>query len=275
MIRRMTFVDEARGAELTLPVPPSGYTWTRRSRIETISLDQTGDMSLFSGDAVDSVPIEALLPAQMYPFCVPGAVANPQYYLDWLEARRAAGTVLRFILSGTGINESVLIEEITRSERDGTSDVYASITLRQWRKLETAALAVEGGFAEAERPAETGAAVQRSYTVVSGDCLWAIAEQFYGDGSLYKRLAAANSGVVRSSNLIHPGDVLAIPALENLPPAKADSPSVVLADATEIQFRVETAKAFPELVMNSALSDLEQRALAYIREVSDEDVYWR
>ena len=49
----------------------------------------------------------------------------------------------------------------------------------------------------------------RTYTVVSGDTLWAIAERFYGDGSKYQRIADASG--VANPDLIHPGQVLTIP----------------------------------------------------------------
>jgi nucleoid-associated protein YgaU len=49
----------------------------------------------------------------------------------------------------------------------------------------------------------------RTYTVVSGDTLWAIAERFYGDGTKYQVIADA-SGVL-NPDLIHPGQVLTIP----------------------------------------------------------------
>jgi nucleoid-associated protein YgaU len=49
----------------------------------------------------------------------------------------------------------------------------------------------------------------RTYTVVSGDSMWAIAERFYGDGSKFQVIAEA-SGVTHPE-LIHPGQVLTIP----------------------------------------------------------------
>lgn len=49
----------------------------------------------------------------------------------------------------------------------------------------------------------------RTYTVVSGDTLWAIAEKFYGDGSKYPQIAEASG--VPNPDLIHPGQVLTIP----------------------------------------------------------------
>ena len=49
----------------------------------------------------------------------------------------------------------------------------------------------------------------RTYTVVSGDTLWAIAERFYGDGSKYQQIASASG--IANPDLIHPGQVLTIP----------------------------------------------------------------
>ncbi|GAB7146145.1 LysM peptidoglycan-binding domain-containing protein [Mycobacterium riyadhense] len=49
----------------------------------------------------------------------------------------------------------------------------------------------------------------RTYTVVSGDTLWAIAERFYGDGSKYQVIADASG--IPNPDLIYPGQVLTIP----------------------------------------------------------------
>ncbi len=49
----------------------------------------------------------------------------------------------------------------------------------------------------------------RTYTVVSGDTLWAIAERFYGDGNQYQKIASASG--VANPDLIQPGQVLTIP----------------------------------------------------------------
>lgn len=60
-----------------------------------------------------------------------------------------------------------------------------------------------------EAAAEPAPPEVRSYTVVSGDTLWAIAERFYGDGSKYQVIADASG--VANPDLIHPGQVLTIP----------------------------------------------------------------
>lgn len=58
-------------------------------------------------------------------------------------------------------------------------------------------------------PAEPEPEPARTYTVESGDTLWAIAERFYGDGSKYQVIADASG--IPNPDLIHPGQVLTIP----------------------------------------------------------------
>lgn len=52
--------------------------------------------------------------------------------------------------------------------------------------------------------------VAHTYTVHSGDSLWLIAVHFYGSGSAFTKIAAANH--IGPPYLIHPGQVLTIPA---------------------------------------------------------------
>ncbi len=75
---------------------------------------------------------------------------------------------------------------------------------------EAAAPAAEETHAEtaAEHEPEPEPAA-RTYTVESGDTLWAISERFYGDGSKYQVIADASG--ISNPDLIQPGQVLTIP----------------------------------------------------------------
>ncbi|MDX8028799.1 LysM peptidoglycan-binding domain-containing protein [Lentzea sp. BCCO 10_0856] len=60
-----------------------------------------------------------------------------------------------------------------------------------------------------EAPPAPAAPAVVTYTVQSGDSLWAIAQSHYGDGNRYGEIASANG--IANPDLIHPGQVLTIP----------------------------------------------------------------
>lgn len=51
----------------------------------------------------------------------------------------------------------------------------------------------------------------RSYTVAAGDSLSKIAQREYGDAAQWRRIYEANRATIANPDLIHPGQVLAIP----------------------------------------------------------------
>jgi nucleoid-associated protein YgaU len=53
----------------------------------------------------------------------------------------------------------------------------------------------------------------REYTVLSGDTLWKISRDMYGDGEKYMMIFEANTGLLKSPDQIFPGQVLVIPEL--------------------------------------------------------------
>ncbi len=55
----------------------------------------------------------------------------------------------------------------------------------------------------------------RTYTVQSGDTLWKIAEQMYGNGSKYMKIFEANTGLLENPDRIFPGQELVIPDSED------------------------------------------------------------
>ena len=56
----------------------------------------------------------------------------------------------------------------------------------------------------------------KTHRVAEDESLWSIAEQHYGDGALYTKLAAFNSDRVDDDHTIHVGDVLRIPPRHGL-----------------------------------------------------------
>jgi nucleoid-associated protein YgaU len=59
---------------------------------------------------------------------------------------------------------------------------------------------------------ESGAATsRRTYTVVKGDSLSAIAKREYGDANKWHAIYEANKDTIKDPDLIHPGQTLRLP----------------------------------------------------------------
>lgn len=208
MRRKLIFKDTQTGEELVLPVTPGEYQVDHGRQVSSLTMHTAGQVNL-PGEAVllDQV-IECLLPAQAYPFANPGAGTNPWVYLERLGRWSDSATVLRFIVSDTPVNGAVLLGPITYREQDGTNDIYCSIPIRGYREL-AAPTAQSQATGNEPRPVETRPKTQQSYTVVRGDTLSGIARRFYGDASLYGKLAAANG--IANPHLIRVGQVIQLP----------------------------------------------------------------
>ena len=229
--RIVSFVDERRNMELVLPVTPSTYQWSYGSAVETIALDQLGDVNLRGGKSLAKSKLELLLPTRAYPFCNPGTLLDPWFYLDCLKLWADSESPIRLIISGTPINVAVLLEEVSYGEEDGSGDIAVALTLREYQKLSTSELPTTGQAVTTQRTTDTAAATAKSYTVQKGDTLSGISKRFYGSVGEYRRIATANG--LKNPNLIYPGQVLQIPPLEQLPTAAELPPSAALAAGTE------------------------------------------
>ena len=61
-------------------------------------------------------------------------------------------------------------------------------------------------------PAKTPTKVTtRYYTIKKGDTLWGIAVKYYGNGSQYTKIYNANKKILKSADLIYPGQKIVIP----------------------------------------------------------------
>lgn len=203
------FKDTETGEEFLFPVTPEGYEIEHGRKAESLEMQTVGQVNLPGLPILFSQTLRCLLPARAYPFLAPGAETNPFVYLERLEKWSDAGTVLRLVVSGTPVNVPVLLESVTWREQDGTGDLYSDLTLRRFRPLQTAR--TDQATGNQERPAEEGPGRPNTYTVRQGDTLWAICRQFYGDPTVYPKVAQA-SGIANPS-LIFPGQVLTLPGL--------------------------------------------------------------
>lgn len=210
MKRKFIFKDGDR--EFQLPVTPPSFSVEHGVRIETINIHTIGDVNIAGYGTLAALKIDCMFPSTASPFAVSDQdpYTYVDYFLKWCDAR----TVLRFVVSDTPVNISVLIESINYSEQDGTNDVYATISLREYRELSAVKVEKVGSGNKNRVAAIAVVTKASSYTIQKGDTLGSICRKFYGDASLYPKLAAANG--IKNPNLIITGQTLKMPEKSQL-----------------------------------------------------------
>lgn len=214
----MQFCFIASGEMLTLPVTPSAYEWTTGKNMETINISQLGDVYLPGGRSRHSGSIECMLPAQDYQFNEAGAIATPSHYLEPLRYWASEKIPVRYIVTDTPINALIYIESVSESEKDGTGDVYCTITLREYTDLEAqevATLNTSRYTGNSSRKSDAAKTVT-THRVVSGDTLSMLCRQTYGDGSATYYNALAKYNGISNPHLIFVGQTIELPTKDVL-----------------------------------------------------------
>ena len=215
-----------------LPVTPKDCNIKVNGKNKKVTLINEGEINILKKPGLTDINFDCLLPNVKYPFAVYNdGFRNASHFLSYFEELKTSQEPFQFIITRSfpngrslyNTNIKVSLEDYQIKEgADNGFDVIVQVKLKQWKDYGTKTVAVTieqkkvvASPTPAPRPAETSPAPpqQTTYTVVKGDCLWAIARKFYGNGALYPKIYDANPSVFngRSPNLIYAGDVLVIP----------------------------------------------------------------
>ena len=219
--------------KMLCPVAPSKLQIKINGNDKTLTLINEGEVSILKKAKLTEVSFDILLPNVQYPFAMyKSGFRNAKYFLEQLEQMKIKQKPFQFIVTRTLPNGKMLFDtnlkvalkdyQIKEDANEGF-DVVVTINLRQFKVFGTKTCKIKKSGKKAiiekkeTRSAENSPAptpsTTKTYTVKKGDCLWAIARKFYGNGSKYPAIANANKGKIKSPNLIYPGQVLTIPSL--------------------------------------------------------------
>lgn len=191
-----------------LPVKPSDYMVSVIHKNTVINVIQLGDINTIGKTGLRDVSLSSFFPAKDYNFSNNSSRLTPYTYVEKIEEWRKSGKPIRVIITGT-LNMECTIESFTWGERDATGDIYYTLSLKEYKKPKTATTNNQLMSNRTVQAASTN--TSRTYTVKSGDCLWKIAKQYYGNGALYTKIYEANRNILTNGNLIYAGQVLTIP----------------------------------------------------------------
>lgn len=234
--------------EMELPIAPSELEMSFGSNNQTVSLINGDEINILKNPKLTEIKFEILLPrGRQYPFAK--KYIEPDIFLEYFEKITVNKTPVQLLIvrpsrrmgetSNKGINENrvfhthdilVSLESYTQKEStENAYDIVVELKFKQYTKHGTVVKRVikttTNNATQATVP-EAKKTVKESteYTVKSGDTLWSIAKDKYGDPYKHSLIYETNKTVIEntakkygkksSSNghWIYPGTKLKIPA---------------------------------------------------------------
>jgi LysM repeat protein len=198
--------------KIRFPVVPSSIGVSRSNNIDTQSVLKLGEVPIFNGTSLKTIELTSFFPNQEYSFCDYTGFMKPYEFSEKIQRWLYQGTPVRIIITDSPTNMQCLIQQFDTSEQDGTRDLYFTLNLIEYRPIEIPIIKIDTNTSNASnnttRPTEqVNNTTQKIHKVVKGDSLWAIAQKYYGKGSLYPKIKETNKSKYPSlakNNIIYP-----------------------------------------------------------------------
>ena len=206
--------------KIRFPVVPSSIGVNRSNNVDIESVIKLGEVPIFNGTSLKTIEITSFFPNQEYSFCNYTGFMKPYEFSEKIQKWMYEGKPLRVIVTDSPTNMRCLIQQFDTVEQDGTRDLYFTLNLLEYKEIQVPKLNTnnENNSQNTTRPSDKNTSSsntqQKTHKVVKGDSLWAIAQKYYGKGSLYPKIKNANSSKypkLKKSNVIYVGWVLTIP----------------------------------------------------------------
>ena len=216
-----------------LPVNPEDITISGSSSNDTTDTVGQGEISNIGFPGLKELTISSFFPkrynGELY-INTGGQFEEPEFYIKFFEDIKKDRKPFRLIITDLNINMLVSIESFSNTYAYGTDDVDYELELKEYKEHNIRILkATSTGFVNIDSvqkvssvtPTNTNSnrsvekSIPKTYTVVSGDNLWTIAQRLLGDGSRWNEIYSYNNNksiIGGNPNLIRPGQVLSIPS---------------------------------------------------------------
>lgn len=216
----LTFNGEKE--KLKIAVLPEKLDITCGSANDSVKVADLGEVTIIQGRPAYKFAFSSFFPKHKFQGISPSG--TPQSCVDKILKWKNSGKPIHFIVAGFKVDTFCTIENFSYYEQGGdVGTIYFSLSLKEYREIKARKVKVDTSTKKASvssAPARVNNTTNpKTYTVVAGDCLWTIAQKFYGDGSKWEKIYNANTDVCGKPYtqggvtyaMIYAGDVLKIP----------------------------------------------------------------
>ena len=214
------------GKQITIPVNPEKLSISRKATNSNIDILGIGKAARKGEPGLPTTKIESFFPSKNSYF---SKGVLPKTYINFIEeiwnTENVSNNVAKIITIGLekNLNMYFVIEDFNYDYNAGDDDVSFTLNIKQYIPYGVKlvqnqssgmanARATSTTSTEINAESETPTTPARTYTVVSGDCLWNITKKYTGDGSRWRELYDLNKAVLGSNpNLIYPNQTLTLP----------------------------------------------------------------
>ena len=221
------YIKEKTGTrEIRIPILPEAIAY-KSGEATFVSFDiiNRGEVAVPTGSELSAFSWQSEFPGELRKNdpMLRGEWQTPKTYNDILESWKNNGTKLNILVLGYPINTDVYISEYTASATGAFGDLAYELKLVEARDI-TINKTSTTTQSTSKTTTQRAATKDESYTIKSGDTLWAIAYKFYGSGTKWGTIYNANKDIIEKTakqhgksssengHWIYPGVTLTIPS---------------------------------------------------------------
>ncbi len=199
------------------PVLPEKVVIANGSSNEGVKICGIGEVTVIEASSPIMIQFASFFPRKYFSGCNYKRLPRPKSAVNTiLEMKESKKPVRLTITGGMGVSKFFTIESFETYEQGGDpGTIYFDIKLKEYREVVMRKIVVNTKKEAEVAPPQArvdNTKPPRTYTVIRGDCLWKIAQKFYGKGSLFPKIHEANKAIIGGNpNIIIPGQVLTIP----------------------------------------------------------------
>ncbi|WP_152397546.1 LysM peptidoglycan-binding domain-containing protein [Paenibacillus guangzhouensis] len=168
-----------------LHIPPPSFEIQTGLCNSTVTLHELGELMLTGKRRLKTVSLSSYFPVVDDGLGQYKSPKPPKELVKMIENWRDSQKPMRLLIFGKGlvVNEAMVIENFSYSQKNGPEDVYFTLDLKEYRFVKVKTTPLNAKEAEQLRPRPSDRGLAKTYTVQPGDTLKKIAKKVYGDES--------------------------------------------------------------------------------------------